>query len=185
MCTTTTRYFIVVADCCLLLICQLAVKAKANRPDGRHGANSPDGRQAAGQYALYREGWPWPVNIPATCHMMEKAATQHSPQKTRAASRYSLAPSTHTQGSPLPPTTSPLSSQPCASMPHGRSPPRPHASAAAAGAALVLRLFNLGPGHCLSFSACRAPYAIRISRSAGRSTTKRNCKLCCPTACQD
>ena len=171
MCTTTTRYFIVVADCCLLLICQLAVKAKANRPDRRHGANRPDGRQAAGQYALYREEWPWPVNIPAMCHMMEKASTQHSPQKTRAASRYSLAPSTHTQGSPLPPTTSPLSSQPCASMPHGRSPPRPH----------VLRLFNLGPRRCLSLSTCRAPYAIRISRSAGRSPTKRTCKLCCPS----
>ena len=56
------------------------------------------------------------------------------------------------------PLSSTLSLQPCASMPHGRSPPPPHASPAASPTPelLFLSFFSLGPGRFLSFNPCRA-----------------------------
>ena len=124
-----------------------------------------------------------------TCHVPhdgKKLPHNIRPKKTRAASRYSLAPNTHTQGSPLPPTASPLSSQPCASMPHGRSPPCPHASAAAARAVLVLRLFTLGPRR----PPCPSTHAVHHMQSESPGPPEdpppiapANCSA--PAACQD
>ena len=80
------------------------------------------------------------------------------------------------------PLSSTLSLQPCASMPHGRSPPPPHASPATSPTPelIFLSFFSLGPGRYLSFSPCRGPCAMRISRSACRPPTRRTSKLCCP-----